>query len=352
MRCCSGGTACTYERMGLASSNLASTPEVDMRSTYRETEDIETSASRTGGHISIDFLLNFTDPSGYRPSAAIAAEAVDLATEEYDLNFQISSFPSARTLAFHHQPFDNTDNFLFGYCFPLSMPQYGTEEVSHRAKNCVASNPELISALEVRAGEMVAQLFAQQSLLQERYGSIEATLDASLANLVFTAANMQHCVWAFFRYFHSQFPILHPASFDVRTVSPPLLLAVVLFGSMSCSPSDVSLAMRQFFGVAEAHIFDQLLLRTMPQCCQETWTINTEIELFQASLLFVILQNNSNDLTTRRRLRLQRIPSLIAAVRCSGLFAYKRKYPFTNTNSIEWQSFISDEIRVRYWTLE
>ncbi|KAI9159188.1 hypothetical protein HJFPF1_07196 [Paramyrothecium foliicola] len=333
--------------MSFASPKAISRVEIDTYTIHRETDDVEASANRSLARISVDFLLNFTDPSGYRPAAAISAEATDLNAAEYDVDSQIPSIHSEDALALHDQPFEDIDDFLSGYCFPLSVPGEKGERMSTGTINSIASDTELMFALEARAGEMVTQLVAQQLSLQERDGGVENNLDVSLANVVFTAANVRQFVWAFFHYFHSQFPILHRATFDVRTVSMPLLLAVVLFGSMSFYPSDNFLAMRQFFAVAESYIFDQSLFRKMPQCSREAWGINDEIELLQAGLLIVMMQNNNTDLITRRRIRVQRIPSLISTIRASGLFSYRRHHLFTSTSSPAWQLFVADEARVR-----
>ncbi|PSN73800.1 hypothetical protein BS50DRAFT_614831 [Corynespora cassiicola Philippines] len=352
IRCRSGGVKCTYGQLGLTPSYATSDIEVEVRPTRRETGNAEAGASKKGTRISIDFLLKFTDPSGYRPSAAIAAEATDLDTIE-DVDSQVPSFYPGRSLTLQNQPFSDADELCSEYfCFPLLMSRGEGKEAFPRVRGCPASDHEETSVLEARAREIVSRLLAQQSLMQQRDSGVQASFDALFANSVFTVANVRHFVWGFFHYFHDQFPILHQATFSMQTVSLPLLLTVILFGSMSYSPSDISLATRQVFDVAEAYVFDQLISTQMPQCTRETCSINNEIELLQAGLLFLIIQNNSNDMTTRRRIRLQRIPCLVAGVRASGLFAYKRKHLITGMNRPEWRLFLSDEARVRVaaWT--
>jgi hypothetical protein len=162
---------------------------------------------------------------------------------------------------------------------------------------------------------------------------------------------VRHYVWSFFHYFHYSFPILHKPSFDIQTVSLPLLLTLILFGSMSSNPLDASITIQQFSHVAEGYIFDQVVSRQMLQVPQAACIDNEELELFQAGLLFLAFLNNSNDLTTRRRIRLQRIPSLSTAVRASGLFAYKRQYFSPGPGTHDWQGFIFDELRLRYCKL-
>ncbi|PVH72467.1 hypothetical protein DL98DRAFT_610666 [Cadophora sp. DSE1049] len=329
MRCRSGGTTCTYERLGLASSSVTSHIKDDVHPSHRESDNAEASASGSHGPIAIDFLLNFTDPSGYCPSAAVAAEAALLNIAEDGDNFRILQ---PYHLALYDQPFSDVDDLssMFVRCPFL---------------NSEGENTETTAVLEVRVSEMVSQLRAQHYSMQECDRGVQANFDGPLADFAFTVVNVRHLVRGFFGCFHNHFPILHEPTFDCQKASLPLLLTVVLFGSMSSNPSDVFISIRQFFGVAEAYVFGQLVSRQMLQSTQEAYNTKDDIELLQAGLLFLILQNNSNDQTTRRRIRLQRIPSLVAAVRASGLFAHKRRCLCASKDRPEWRDFISDEER-------
>jgi hypothetical protein len=347
-RCRSGATTCTYERQGIASSCAISHAEVGVQPSHGNAGNTEATASGGCGRISIDFLLNFTNPSGYGPSATIAAEAADLNIVEDDVVFWDAQLGLNDHHTVHDQPFCNPGDFLSVFSgFPSLMPERNDGDGCFLVRDCLTSDLEGASALEARIKEMVYQLFAQQSSMLDRNSGIQASFDIELSEVVFTVANVSHFLWGFFHYFHDQFPILHTPTFDSQTASLPLLLTVVLFGSMSSSPSDMSVAIRQFFDVAEAYVFDHLISKQMLHP-RETWIPDDEVELLQAGLLFLILQNNSSDLTTRRRIRLQRIPALIAAVRALGLLAYKRQHPITSKDRPKWQLFVSDEARVRY----
>ncbi|KAJ4985110.1 hypothetical protein SVAN01_09413 [Stagonosporopsis vannaccii] len=352
MRCRSRGANCTFENMDLASASATSCVTVNAPPARRKTDSAETGVYGQGTRISVDFLLNFTDPSGYRSSAAIAAEVLESSSVVDDINPHVQPFYLDDNLPFDDQSFAQMEGLFSTHCLPPLMPRGDDKDASHSSGGCPALGPELMSTLEIRAKEMVSQLLSQQALMRKCDSGTQTSFEISLANSVFTAANLRQFIWRFFRYFHSQFPILHRASFDIHTVSLPLLLIVALFGSMACQPSDTFLTARRFFEVAEAFVFDHLMSSQMLQCFQESCSTNDNIEILQAGLLALILQNNSNDLTVRRRLRLQRAPHLIAAVRASGLFAYRRKYPFTGPDRPEWQLFVLDEVRVRLavWT--
>lgn len=345
LRCRSGGTRCTYERLSLACSSATERSDLDKHPTHRKAGDAEANVGGECGLISFDFLLSFTNPSGFRPSAAIAAEAVDLQTIEHKADSWDPQNHSGDHHTVHGQPFcepGDSSSVFFGFPFPV--PEKEDRSVLPVVRGCLTSDLETTSVLEARLNELLSQLSAKRNSMLECDSDTKASFDLQLAKDVFTVANVRLFVCDYFHYFHDQFPVLHKPTFDSQTASLALLLTVVLFGSMASYPSDVSIAIRQFFDVAEAYIFDHLISKHL---LHEACNIHHEIELLQAALLFLMVQNNSNDLTTRRRLRSQRIPTLVAAVRASGLFAYKRQHLVTGKDRPEWRLFVFDELRLR-----
>ncbi|KAF2819313.1 hypothetical protein CC86DRAFT_413014 [Ophiobolus disseminans] len=353
MRCRSGGTICTYERLGSASPSGSSNTEVGAHPSHPETGTAEPSSGGESGRISIDFLLNFTNPLGYGPSTAIAAEASAL--EMLDTSADVWS-PQIRLKddhMIHNLPsYDLNDPSSVFLGFSSMMPEREDWNVFPLDGDYLAPLPETTSTLAIRTREMVGQLFAQQRSMMESDSTMLANFDAALAEMVFTVANVNHFIWGFFHYFHDQFPILHEPTFDAQTASLPLLLAIVLVGSMSFNPSDMSIAIRQFYDAGEAYVFELLVSKQTMHCLQEANHTVEQVELLQAGLLLLMLQNNSENLTTRRRIRLQRTPALVAAVRCSGLFAYKRQHVVGTSDRSGWRDFILDETRVKLaaWT--
>jgi hypothetical protein len=347
MRCRSSGTTCTYERLDHAFSPATTPSEVDASSSHRQACDTGPKASGQRGGISIEFLLNFTDPSGYRTSATIAAETAELDDPNGATHTQ--SNLEHQQMAHDEAFFDITDvpSMFFGFPYLMSGREAGY--TSPMIGGSLTPELEDAYALEVRVRELIHQLSAQYSSMLERNIDIQPAFDIQLAEAVFTVGNVRHFVWAFFRYFNYSFHILHKPTFHIQTVSFPLLLALVFFGSMSSNNSDSSIAIKQFSQVAEAYIFDQLVSRQMLQLPHPASIGNEELELLQAGLLFLVILNNTNDLAARRRMRLQRYPSLVAAVRASGLFAYRRRDLVTYPKDIDWRGFATEEMRLRYW---
>ena len=177
---------------------------------------------------------------------------------------------------------------------------------------------------------------------------MQANFDEQVARATFTTENVNYCVRAFFRYYFDELHLFYGPSFSVHTTSFPLLITVVLFGSMSSSQSDVSVALRQCFDVAEEYVFGRLALKSSIPCPPQEYVSNDDVELYQAGLLFMIILNNNSNLTVRRRIRLQRHSSLVAAVRNSGLFSYRRRDLSNATEDYLWQVVVADEARIRY----
>ncbi|KAH7001758.1 hypothetical protein B0J12DRAFT_587660, partial [Macrophomina phaseolina] len=66
------------------------------------------------------------------------------------------------------------------------------------------------------------------------------------------------------------------------------------------------------------------------------------IEVLQAALIISTLQSSVHDITTRRRVRVERHPLLVAVVRASGALAQRRE-----RGRCSWEEFVAEEVRIR-----
>ncbi|KAF7536453.1 hypothetical protein G7Z17_g13051 [Cylindrodendrum hubeiense] len=89
------------------------------------------------------------------------------------------------------------------------------------------------------------------------------------------------------------------------------------------------------------------LAQRLCECRDSRRSPAQEIELLQAAYTIEIVQNGSSDVKTRRRIRLVRHPSLVAAMRIAGLLEAKRLFPLDRLAVIDWNDFVIDEMRVR-----
>jgi hypothetical protein len=218
--------------------------------------------------------------------------------------------------------------------FPGIFADQEMESIDQDVLAFPISSPTL---MQNRVGETILLLEAQHELTSETSSSFP--LD--MARSVFTCTNVVDYVAAFFHFFHPHTPFIHRLTFKIEKVSLHLLLAVVLVGSIFCTPQDNALAARFFFSLAEELVFKLLRdMITRPSCI-----CNESVQVVQAAVLIHALKVNSNHEGVRLRVRVNRFPEIIAAMRHLGLFGVAR----INYEELgDWEQFVVDETRIRY----
>jgi hypothetical protein len=200
--------------------------------------------------------------------------------------------------------------------------------------------PAPTPALQARMDQLVSQLAIYRPH-PDVDDSPAYRSEMASAQTVFTAENLHSYVAAYFDYAHPHFPFVHRASFDVLSVSLPLLLAVFMTGSVHCVPQDGALSARSFFDLAEEYVFDMLQRLLI----DDDSTDGDWIQTVQAALLMHALRINSNDVHIRRRLRIRRHPMLVASARNLDLLVTKRSAYLA---ARDWDRFVAEETRIRY----
>lgn len=203
--------------------------------------------------------------------------------------------------------------------------------------------PYTIPHLQSRIDELRSQLFAYSPTRRIASSNRDGLFPVQAARAVFTAENFEECAWAYFTVFHPQQPLIHWPTFEMHTVSLPLLLAVVFGGSVHCVPTDGALSCCSFFDLGEDFIFDHL--RDVV-ASPDSVLGRRALEAVQAALLIVALQSSFNNEATRRRVRISRHPELIAATRSLKLLE-PTNATRTSNEMPEWNTFIAEESRVR-----
>jgi hypothetical protein len=195
--------------------------------------------------------------------------------------------------------------------------------------------------VEQRAAALVALLRAQHDSTPLASSFPADNFRMNLAKAVFLGNNLVEYISAFFHFFHPHTPFIHRPSFDVSKVSLHLLLAVVLVGSIFCTPQDDALSARYFFGLAEEYVFERL--REVIVHGKNSIEADS-IDIVQAAVLVHALQVNSNHGGVRLRVRANRFPEIVAAMRRLGLFSAVRT---KSSDGWTWKQFILDEVRIR-----
>lgn len=179
--------------------------------------------------------------------------------------------------------------------------------------------------------------------------TVQGTAPGNLT--LFTEDVILELIGSFFCRRHWQWPIIHWPTFDTEKVALPLLLAAALTGAASSHPDDYAaryrLSARACLKTAEKYIFAAL------EDIGDTTTASSGdsdevIQICQAALLISALQTSIHDEETRRRVIMNRHPSLISALRRFGLMCTKH-VPETQKS---WSDFIRHEsiIRLVTWT--
>lgn len=136
--------------------------------------------------------------------------------------------------------------------------------------------------------------------------------------LFLSKANIIRFVNAFFDNSNHSNCFAYKGSFNVNTASTQLLLAILLLGATCISPEDAATAEkfseRFEYSVFESPEFQRLLYQeNHPTPSREN------IQLVQAAMLTIVLRPSTGQLETERRIRIQRVPALVSAVRLLNL---------------------------------
>jgi hypothetical protein len=270
------------------------------------------------------FMLNYTNPVLESVSDAFAISG---AHAEPTMDSTTKSEPPA---GFFH---DEYMAGLFSGIFSGLETDQEMELIDQAVTALPMSSP---TSMQHRADEMILLLTAQHDLTQDTNGHFPI----AMARSVFTSTNLVEFVSSFFHFFHPHTPFIHRPMFDMDNVSIHLLLAVFLVGSIFCTPQDDALATRCFFGLAEEYVFQllrEVIVRPSSSC-------DVNIQVVQAAVLIHALQVNSNHEGVRLRVRVNRFPEIVAAMRHLDLFGVAHT---RNLKLGAWEQFIVDETKIR-----
>ncbi|KAH6951223.1 hypothetical protein BKA56DRAFT_605853 [Ilyonectria sp. MPI-CAGE-AT-0026] len=346
-RCQSTGTRCTYKRL---EADRSSTPDHLTGSLSSSGRGVSERAGlgHSTGNASIDFLLAFTDPLAHGPSRAILADNLNHASTQdivADMLLPDVLLDNDDTPGYVIPP-DLGD--WFPGAFDLTTFYFDEDCVSNQNLSVLDSKAE--ADLAARMTELISRLSVIHELTSKDGSGPRQDFDVALAQKVFTVTSLRRFVDAYFHQFHGCNPLVHRPTFDMQTVSLPLLLALFLFGSQCSVPLDEAISAGEFFDLAEEYIFRQPIFSTGPQdSCPEHITAQ-EVEALQGGLIINMIQRCSKSKETRRRIRFRRTPCLVATTRMSGLFGAKHRVQ--DHSEIAWDVFLFDElcIRIGLWT--
>ncbi|KAF9630617.1 hypothetical protein BFW01_g1179 [Lasiodiplodia theobromae] len=270
-------------------------------------------------HHDAPFLLNFVD-SSFESSLAAFAAVENHADPANAAEWQF--FPDEDTSSFGWS--------CAGALFDIWC-NFGDEDNSGLDQLPLTYNAS--PHLSARLDEAVDQL-----------ANVSGTdFDYDFARSVFTTGNLPGFVNSFFSNFHQQMPIMHRPTFSLETAPMALLVAIFAVGlAISSGTKQRSSKARRLLGLIEEYIFTQNPFRRYLGRDDGCAAASGEFEVLQAAFIISTIQSGMHDIATRRRIRVERNPVLVAVVRAAGLLGWSRKRAKSS-----WEEFVADECRIR-----
>ncbi|GME49554.1 nadh-ubiquinone oxidoreductase kda mitochondrial [Neofusicoccum parvum] len=298
------------------------------------------------GKIPVSFLVSFTDPGVEGSSELLAAQSM---SENHNSHNAIS-YTSLQNYLDSGYEEPSFDAFSCGDSdlLPGIFPHLLSGDAGYTIAEHEPTDSPVLTTLHSRGEELVDLLASLHAALEREDPENAPFFDLGLARSVFTGKNIYDFIWAFFDRLHRHIPILHRPSFDPQTVALPLFLAVVVVGSAFTAPVDAAISTRQFLWLAEEFVFRAPQFQRLAQGSPtEKEDPKDLLEHVQAALLIVGSQLSMNNRRTRRRVRTQRHPSLVAAARVLFVAKSKSKRSHHSPLASEWNEFISSEMCIR-----
>ncbi|SPO04630.1 uncharacterized protein DNG_07315 [Cephalotrichum gorgonifer] len=143
-------------------------------------------------------------------------------------------------------------------------------------------------------------------------------LTAYSAETLFTTDKAPSLIDSYFDNWHTHCPILHRPSFDMESVSPSLLAAMILMGAVYSQPH-LAMAARTCLDAAEEYIFGHPDYTRLSDPVSRKKAGLVDMSPLQAAYTIAVLQQWDTHEESRRRIRLSRFPSIVRVARNLGL---------------------------------
>jgi Fungal specific transcription factor domain len=170
--------------------------------------------------------------------------------------------------------------------------------------------------------ELVMQLTNTFITLPKGHHAKVTSSKIDQADSFFTSPNVQIFIQTYFHHFHPHFSVIHRPSFDIKTTSPRLLLAVSLAGSLYMSLSHDIGRGKGLLDLAEEFIFRDATLKRVAKGSSNNevndaandaaGVCESSLEILQAAFIIVVLQNWEGNKAAQRRARVDRLQQLVS----------------------------------------
>lgn len=140
-------------------------------------------------------------------------------------------------------------------------------------------------------------------------------------NFLLTTARIQKFVTLYFKYWHTNSPMIHPPSFDVETVPLPLLASVVFMGAIYSNDERETCIAKRLLDFAELFVFSSDVFSYESEIAasfgdairsyNEDINSWTQFQNFQAGFIMIIVQYWAGSRVSRNRVMESRFGDLI-----------------------------------------
>lgn len=308
------GISCSYRRLeGPSNDTLGSNPGGPGVLTRSQTNQRATSQNEQKlGKATLPFLLNYSASSN-RHAGDVNHVLSLLATTTTDASPDVA-LPSLELEADSEELFaEDTYNMFFASLHSeahsrTSPPPEGLHNLDNRH---AAANKILDCLLQVHsAAPHVWECF-----------------NVDHARDLFHEGNVYDATTAYFKETaRPRSRIVPKPSFDINSMSAPLLLSIFLMGATCGSFDSLKSQALEYADIAEAAIFEcpsflRLVYRSKELDCYSLG--KEDMEIIQAAILMILVQISSTKVENRRRVRIQRYPALVSIARVTNLTKIK-----------------------------
>ncbi|UNI20002.1 hypothetical protein JDV02_006139 [Purpureocillium takamizusanense] len=331
-RCCVRRLTCSYARVRRDASTAKTASN---KSSQLGDEESDGGTTRSGA----TFLLSLTNPK--------AATMLESFADD-----DPAALPDMATTSSAEEAFlRSLDSFMMDLGYPetdeIDVPFPSGDLISDLPSPVF--RPEALAILQNKTEPLIHDLHQLHQSLAAYDPCYHTLFDRPTAKQVLAPESIIRFAATYFHLSHHHVPIVHRPSFGSPHTATTLLLAVTLAGALRSPPRDDALSVWAMARLFEEYIFLRLadIMSTYPGTSLSLVHAGELLETLQAAILLNNVQFMDNNIATRRRIRTQRLPALVASVRRLGLFAMRQ-----STAAADWAQHVQEQscIRIAHWT--
>ncbi|CAD6442342.1 5adcff4b-b7b5-4f5f-af1b-8c894e5f0d47 [Sclerotinia trifoliorum] len=292
--------------------------------------------------VKFDFLLKYTTPGkdslldffGSLTNTIIPNPTISTLSAPSSTLFM----PSSSLLGFPNE----LEDLMQGNSLPMLDDFIWNSETS-----TPSIDPSLLysSRLESRLQELISRLAIAQDKIFKRCGGDAPPFSEEVKSVLLTVPNLVDFTRLYFEHWHPNSPVIHQPTYNLETVSLPLLFAVFLIGAAYSSPRDTASLATQCGTLCEEFVFEddevKSILRT-----EQGFEGPTSLQAVQAALLVAVLQTWQNGPEARTRMRKKRYSDIVTMTRTLGYTSSKNMYA-TGICPFNWLGYVEAEAKIR-----